>query len=406
MTASMSKRVNKIPIRITAVSNEPLYPKRVVPRTLIDILEVLGESNQICLLQPGLQQWERGEKLFRTYTFPKKPAYLKRLLDIFEEKSFSLAKALGSLLNLTIYPKLFALSQISDIFMCYEITYCIPTLIVAKLARKPVILIGDILSISYLRKVRAVSTFLSYLLLTWEKTCELLVNCIAVWGKDDKKFLLSIGLPKQKITTIPLSLDLQKIDRLSQQKNNEPAYTKLKALKDQGYKILMFHGTLEYGPNRACAEYIENELAPKMFTKNRKIIFAIVGAGYTSNKPENRIVFTGYVQNIYSILKLADVGIVPLKSGTGVKNKLLEYFALSKSVVTTPIGAENLGTKNMTHLIVTGLDNFDEKVSLLLENPELSDKIGANAQEYVWKNHSLTNYLQYSQLQNTCNAES
>ena len=51
-------------LRITAISNEPLYPHRVVPRTLIDILEVMKDCNaQVTLLQPGSESNPRSKMI-------------------------------------------------------------------------------------------------------------------------------------------------------------------------------------------------------------------------------------------------------------------------------------------------------------------------------------------------------
>ena len=387
-------------LHITAVSNEPLYPNRVVPRTLIDILEVLENCNiQITLVQPGSREWESNENSFRVVTFLRTPSYFKSFFKALERSNGSLFKALASFLNPTIYPILFRLSKSSDVIMCYEITYSIPVILVAKITRKPVILLGDILYISYFRKAKFATSMLMRLLLIWEKSAESLVNRIAVWGRDDERFLVLSGICKEKIRIIPLSIDLEKIELMSKKHNNELSFRMLNAFKGKGFKILMFHGTLEYGPNKSCVEYIVDELAPKMLQKYDNVIFAIVGAHSNRIIPtDKRIVFTGYVDNLFSIVNLADIGIVPLTSGTGVKNKVLEYFALSKPVVTTEIGAENLDVTNMFHCIITDIETFPDKVLYLLDNPTQSVAIGQNGRDYVQENHQLKNYERYIEL--------
>ena len=99
-------------------------------------------------------------------------------------------------------------------------------------------------------------------------------------GADDETFLISSGIDKEKIKIVPLSINLEKIGLLSKKHYNEPAFVKIKAFKDRGFKILMFHGTLDYGPNKTCVEYIVSELAPKLMEKyvpfdfcNRWLIF-------------------------------------------------------------------------------------------------------------------------------------
>ncbi len=387
-------------LKILAISDEPIYPNNLLPRTLIDILEVLGKCGcKVQLVQPGSSNWVRDEKLFRVITFSRIPHYFTRFFKVLQRSNETLFKAAASSLNPKVYHILWEQARFTDVIMCYDVQYAIPAIIAAKLTKKPVILLGDILYISYYRGIKDIPPFQLWMLLTWEKTVEHLVDRIAVWGPDDEKFLLSSGIAKKKITIIPLSIDLKRIENSTKEPNDEIAYWKLKTYKEDGFKILMFHGNLNYAPNRLSVEYIVNELAPLVLKKNNKVVFAIVGAAPENYRNQNnRVIFTGRVNNLFSCLELADAGIVPLMIGTGVKNKVLEYFALSKPVVTTEIGAENLNVRNMFHCIITDIETFSDKVLYLLGNPDLSATLGQNGRNFVQENHQLRNYERYVEL--------
>ena len=386
--------------KILAVSDEPYYKSNLLPSTLIDIIKVLGNHGcKVCLVQPGSSNWVSDEKLFHVITFSRIPKYFTRFFKIIQRSNETLFKTATSLLNPKVYQILWAQARSSDVIICYDVPYAIPAIIAAKITRKPVILFGDILYISYYRGLKDVSSFQLLILLTWEKTVEHLVDRIAVWGSDDKRFLLSSGIAEEKIRVIPLSIDLKKIEFLTKQPNNELPYKRLKALKEKGFKILMFHGNLNYTPNQLSVEFIVQKIAPVLLKKYSNIVFAIVGANPKNFANSNdRIIFLGRVNNLFSCIDLADLAIVPLTVGTGVKNKILEYFTLSKPVITTKIGAENLAVKNMFHCVVTGIDDFPDKISLLLENSSLLATLGQNGRKYVQENHQLQNYEYYIEL--------
>jgi glycosyltransferase involved in cell wall biosynthesis len=387
-------------LRILAVSDEPYYTDNLLPSTLVDIVKVLGERGcNVCLVQPGSSNWLRREKLFRVITFSRIPKYFNGFFKALQRSNETLFKTATSSLNPKVYQILWEQSRSSDVIMCYDVQYALPAIIAAKIARKPVILLGDILYISYYRGLKDVSSLQLLMLLAWEKTVEHLSDRIAVWGPDDKRFLLSSGIAKRKIKIIPLSIDLKKIELLTKQPNEELPYRRLRALKEKGFRILMFHGNLNYAPNQLSVDFILQKLSPALLKKYSDIVFAIVGTNpRKSQNSSDRIVFTGRVNNLFSFIDLADLAIVPLTVGTGVKNKVLEYFALSKPVVTTKIGAENLSVKNMFHCLITDIEGFPDKVSYLLENPELLVYLGQNGRKYVGENHQLQNYERYAEL--------
>jgi len=389
-------------LRILVVSDELYYTNNSLPSTLIDIVRVLAKRGcKVCLVQPGSSDWVRYEKLFHVITFSRIPEYFTSFFKALQRSNETLFKAAASSLNLKVYRLLWEQSRSSDVILCYDVQYAIPAIIAAKITRKPVILLGDILYISYYRGLKDVSPLQLLMLLAWEKTVEYLVDRIAVWGPDDEKFLLSSGIAKEKIKVIPLSIDLTKIELLTKQPNDELPYRRLKQLKEKGFKIIMFHGNMSYSPNQLSVHHIIRNIAPALLKRDNNIVFVIVGANPKNIEQTNdQIIFTGRVNNIFSFLDLADLAIVPLTVGTGVKNKVLEYFALSKPVIATKIGVENLAVKNMFHCVITDIDEFPDKVILLLENPDLLATLGRNGQEYVRENHQFKNYERYVELAN------
>ena len=85
----------------------------------------------------------------------------------------------------------------------------------------------------------------------------------------------------------------------------------------------------------------------------------------------------------------------PMVSGSGLKNKLLEAFALGRAVVSTAMGSEAINATPGEHFLL-GRDakDFAHKVIYLLSDPIAAQALGARArqlieQRYTW--HEVEN---------------
>lgn len=105
--------------------------------------------------------------------------------------------------------------------------------------------------------------------------------------------------------------------------------------------VAVFVGA-HHKPNLDAADWIVRELAP-VFTN---VIFVVMGMHLVAYRkfggaePGKNVVFTGPVSEEIkeAVFALADVGLAPMKSGTGSSLKIPDYVAHGKVVVGTPIG--------------------------------------------------------------------
>jgi len=137
--------------------------------------------------------------------------------------------------------------------------------------------------------------------------------------------------------------------------------------------IVTFVGNLKSVQNRDAVQYILSDLAPFFLKKRGDAVFLIIGQGNEQiNCAPSNTIFTGYVENIAPFLMASKVCIAPLRIGSGIKTKVLEYMAYGKTVVTTPIGIEGL-ILDKAFLIVCGIDTFPETLLHAIENLNESD---------------------------------
>lgn len=131
--------------------------------------------------------------------------------------------------------------------------------------------------------------------------------------------------------------------------------------KNKNEKIIAFIGKMSYAPNIEAAEWFVREIFPKIKKKVDNCKFYIVG-----KEPSNTllklasedVVVTGMVDSVRDYYQNADLIVLPLKNGGGVKVKLLEALGYNKKIVSTSTGVE--GTTYADNKTIPVSDDADE----------------------------------------------
>lgn len=146
-------------------------------------------------------------------------------------------------------------------------------------------------------------------------------------------------------------------------------------------EIIAFSGNLEYHPNVNAVRYFHKEVWPLLKTarpglrwrligKNEAVVRALIG-------DDPRVEFTGPVSDAIEELARARVVVVPLLAGSGTRIKILEAWAASRCVVSTPIGAEGLPARDGENIrIVRGPHQTAEAVLELLGDTAQRERLG------------------------------
>ena len=104
----------------------------------------------------------------------------------------------------------------------------------------------------------------------------------------------------------------------------------------------------------------------------------------------NGVVVTDFVESVREYVDKAEVCVVPLLSGSGMRLKILEAMARGKAIVSTPKGAEGIACHNGRDIMVAGsADEFVASVLTLLRDSLRRRELGAAAfrtvkQNYPW----------------------
>ena len=262
-------------------------------------------------------------------------------------------------------------------------------MVLAKLLRRRVILdthyMGKLQAQKYKKKHNL------HRLVIWdslERFASSLSDFVVVVSDEEKAFAKNeYGIPEEKLAVIPVTIEPLEV-RISQQMLKKAA----EEWNLQNKIVVTFLGTLEASPNRDAVNFIVQELAPSIYRKNREVVFLVIGKGkeqfrhYTSPN----VIFTGFIKDVNPLLQLSDVCIAPMRIGSGVKTKVLEYMSHGKPVLTTPEGIQGIKAQNVDSVIVSNIENYRDKLIEVIENlDELKGK-GKNGQEIVRKQYSLS----------------
>jgi polysaccharide biosynthesis protein PslH len=101
------------------------------------------------------------------------------------------------------------------------------------------------------------------------------------------------------------------------------------------------------------------------------------------------VTVTGYVEDVRPYLDRASVFVCPMRKGAGIKNKILQAWAMGKPVVCTSIALAGLHANPEENVIVAdNSDHFAAQVVRLLKDESLRKAVGERAKRTVRDRYS------------------
>jgi glycosyltransferase involved in cell wall biosynthesis len=148
---------------------------------------------------------------------------------------------------------------------------------------------------------------------------------------------------------------------------------------------LLFTGVLEYKPNVDAVRYLINDVLPLVTST---VQLAIVGRSPTAEVRElatrdPRIVLRADVDTIAEEYRQADIFVAPMRSGAGIKNKVLEALATGLPVVTTPDGVQGFPAVPPGIVVGRGAAELAAVIDNLVATPDYRHELGRAARAYI-----------------------
>lgn len=161
---------------------------------------------------------------------------------------------------------------------------------------------------------------------------------------------------------------------------------------------IVFTGNFEYQPNQMALAWFTTQCWPQLLQQRPNLRLRLVGKeiefGRAYVHDSRNVDFVGPVEDAVAEIARAMVAVVPLRSGSGTRLKILEAWAAGTPVVSTPVGAEGLDGMPEEHIRIASNERiFTRAVLELLDNDKERSRLAENARElyeqrYTWRSAS------------------
>jgi len=277
---------------------------------------------------------------------------------------------------------------INDIYVNYDLIFSVlvrTAKYVLHLNKPKILDMTDLISLNYKRSIKKTySSFWKLLyffeiprLVSFEKKCLTLFNNVILVNKEEIDYLeKKLGIVNN-LVYIPNGVN--------------PNLFNYNCKNSQYSSYVSFLGKLDYQPNNDSVLWFIKNVLPYL---DKRIKFAIIGPNPSKKlqkiaRKNKRIELLGFLKDPYCILKSSIASVVPLQTGGGIQNKVLESMALGCITIVSSLAAKPIGATHMKEYIIE--DNpqkMAEIINDIYKNPDKYMHIKHRAREFIKRNFS------------------
>lgn len=163
----------------------------------------------------------------------------------------------------------------------------------------------------------------------------------------------------------------------------------------QGERSCVFWGRLDFGPNIQALQWFCKRIWPKVRQQAPDARFTIYGFCLTEPvralADQEGVTIISDLPDLRSEVARHQVVVLPVVSGSGVKNKLLEAASMGKAIVCTAKACLGLRLDGSPPFLTSrGVKEWVQAILSLWENTDRRSHLGTEAREWVLKKHSWT----------------
>ena len=157
---------------------------------------------------------------------------------------------------------------------------------------------------------------------------------------------------------------------------------------DPSSRTLAFCGDMGWAPNVDAVTFFVREVLPRIRQVLPEVTFSIIGRGPSDalvrSLSSDSVRFSGTVPDVRPLLSTARLVVVPLRSGSGTRLKILEAWAAGRPVLSTTVGAEGLPVAEGQNIVIADdAETMARRAIFLLNDLSLSSRLGENGRRLV-----------------------
>jgi glycosyltransferase involved in cell wall biosynthesis len=228
------------------------------------------------------------------------------------------------------------------------------------------------------------------LLQRYEKWCFRCADFIFFISEEDRSFAIEEwGISKEKCMEVPFGVDIKEYPQDKIACKEKIAATHSITANE---KILLFNGLLDYKPNLDALLAILNEINPMLLaTEGFRYKIIICGKrlpeemNSLKDHADKNIIYAGFVDDIETYFKGADLFLNPVQSGGGIKTKMVESIGFGTTVIATKTGAHGISKASCDNKLVVVEDNdWAAFAKAIIENVNQSTVTPQKYYEYYY----------------------
>jgi glycosyltransferase involved in cell wall biosynthesis len=151
--------------------------------------------------------------------------------------------------------------------------------------------------------------------------------------------------------------------------------------------VVVFVGNMAYPPNDEAAQRLIDQIAPIVWQSQPQARFTVVGPDPSESlqaMANERVTITGYVDDVRPYLREATVVSLPMVSGAGIKNKLLEAWAMGRCVVASSLACQGVDVTDGSNLLIADSDqSHADAICRAITDGSLRNRLAAAGRDVV-----------------------
>ncbi len=174
------------------------------------------------------------------------------------------------------------------------------------------------------------------------------------------------------------------------------SYTADAVMNDTGYndrRDLVFVGGFRHVPNIDAMKFFITEIWPILKTRlPQDVKFYIIGSDVSDSLKEladDRIIFTGFLEDLSATLETCRVFVAPLRFGAGLKGKVVTSLSHGVPCVASSIAIEGMALTPDEHVVeANDAEMFVAQIMRVYEDEQLWNRLRQAGYAFVEKNYS------------------
>ena len=196
---------------------------------------------------------------------------------------------------------------------------------------------------------------------------------VAITDNDTRRFG-EMGC-RRAMATIGFGIEPEEIDNIEVEANT------------------LFHiGSMDWKPNEEGIRWFLDKVWPMVHKQMPQVRLYLAGRKMPEDllrKQIEGVSVVGEVADAMYFIGSKQINIVPLKSGSGMRVKIIEAMAAGKAVVTTTVGAQGIKYKDGENLLIADTpEAFVEQIRRCVEEAGYAQQIGKRAYETIVREYN------------------